>query len=155
MPLSLAVACLMPASEAYAQFAVNCSQHLHFDTVAACAGGGTIKVSAKSGKVARAGCAYVLGTPQRAVCTAKSFSTSGSIQVKVTAKTTNVSGPGVMQVKNFNIGTAAGGPTKTYLSATLTATPLTFGIGGDLIINGGQSIGSYSGSVVITVMYTP
>lgn len=154
--LSLAVAMLMPlAQAAQAQFAVNCTQALRFDTVAACGAGGTLKVTAKSGKITDIGCIIPLGTAKRGVCTARSFATSGSLQIKVSAKTVTVGGPGTMPVKQFNIGTASGGPTKTYTSAALTATPFTFGLGANLIGAGGQTLGNYSGQVVMTVIFTP
>lgn len=153
--LSLAVAALLPANEAYAQFAVNCTQKLQFDTIAACGAGGTLRVTAKSGKTTDLGCVIPLGTPQRAICSAKSFTTNGSLQIKVSAKTDKVSGPATMVVKSFNIGTSAGGPTKTYGSVTLTATPLTFGVGASLLATGGQTLGTYNGQVIMTVIFTP
>lgn len=153
--LSLAVALLMPLSEAAQAQAVNCTQALRFDTIAACGGGGSIKITPKSGKVSRSGCAFPFGTPLRAVCSAKSFATSSSIQVKVSATTAKINGPASMKVKSFKIGTAAGGPTKTWTAGMLSATPLVFGIGGNLNVNGGQSLGSYSGNLVITVTFTP
>ncbi|PJB70811.1 MAG: hypothetical protein CO093_06635 [Alphaproteobacteria bacterium CG_4_9_14_3_um_filter_47_13] len=154
--LSLATALLMPIAEtAWAQLAVNCTQALRFATIAACGGGGTLRVTAKSGKTTDLGCIIPLGAAKRAVCTVKSFATSGSLQVKVTAKSMKIGGPASMSVKNFNIGTAAGGPTKTYASVSLTATPLTFGVGGSRLATGGQTTGNYSGQLVMTVMFTP
>lgn len=153
--LSLAVAMLMPMAEAaQAQFAANCTRSLIYDTFAEC-GGGKITVTPNTGNVLTNGCVVVLGSPKQALCTAKNFATTGSINVQMTAKKINLTGPGVMQLKNFNIGTAAGGATKTYTSASLTATPLLFGIGGRLLVNGGQALGAYSGKVTVTVTFTP
>lgn len=152
--LSLAVAALLPVSEAYAQLAVNCTRAIQYGSLAACGGGGSIKVT-PAGAVTTNGCVVVFGTPKQALCSVKSFATTGSIQVKLSAKTTNVTGPGAMQVDNFNIGTAAGGPTQTWTSVALTATPLKFGIGGALDVNPGQVNGIYTGNLIMTVTFTP
>ena len=153
--LSLAVALLLPISEAYAQFDLNCTRPIQFGSFAPCGGGGSVTVTPATGNVTTAGCVVLLGTPKQALCSVKSFATSGSIQVKLSAKTTNIAGPGVMQVKSFNIATAGGGPTRTWTSAALTATPLSFGVGGKIAAGGGQLNGNYSGSLIMTVMFTP
>jgi len=151
--LSLAVASLLPVAEAYAQQA-NCTQGLQFASLAPCGGGGSVKIT-PGGAVSDVGCVIIMGAPKQAVCTVKSFATTSSIQVKMAAKTTNVTGPGLMQLKSFNIGTAAGGPTKIWTDAALTATPFTFGIGGLLDINAGQVNGIYNGGLIVTVTFTP
>ncbi len=152
--LSLAAATLLPAAEAYAQLAVNCTQALRFATFAPCSAGGSIKVT-PGGAATDGGCVVLLGVPKQAVCSAKSFATTGSIQIKLAPKTTNVTGPGTMPLKSFNIGTAAGGPTKTWTDAALTATPLVFGVGGLLGVSPGQPNGIYSGNLIMTVTFTP
>lgn len=154
--VSLAVALLLPMAEvAHAQLAANCTQALQYGTLAACIGGGTVRVTPASGKVFTSGCAVVMGSPKQAKCTVKSFATNGSLQIKVSAKTVNITGPGTMPVNQFNIGTVAGGSTKTYTSLALTATPLAFGVGGEVTLSGGQAFGNYSGNVIMTVIFTP
>jgi hypothetical protein len=152
--LSLAAAALWPVAGAHAQLAVNCTQVMNFDDLAACGGGGSVKVT-PGGAVSDGGCVLVLGTPKQAKCSVQNFATSGSIQVKMSAKTINLTGAGTMQLKSFNIATPAGGPTKTWTDVALTATPLEFGVGGLLSVNPGQSNGVYSGNVIMTVTFTP
>ncbi|MCB9990424.1 MAG: DUF4402 domain-containing protein [Rhodospirillales bacterium] len=155
VPLSLAVALLIPLSEAYAQFDLNCAQALRFGSVAPCGGvGGSITIT-PAGAISSKGCVVMMNTPKQALCTVKSYATSGTIQVKLSAKKTVVNGPGTMDVKAFNIATAGGGPTYTFSSTALTATPMTFGVGGRLIINAGQAFGAYSGNLMMKVTFTP
>ncbi len=156
--ISLAVALLMPTAEvAQAQFAVNCSRPILYDTFAPCGGGGTITVTPNTGKISTNGCIVILGTPKEARCSAKSFATTGSISIQLSAKQLDIKGGGTrtMSVKNFNIGTSAGGPTKVYTSAALTADPLLFGVGADLLVGPAQTNGAYSGNLVMTVIFTP
>lgn len=154
--LSLAIAMLMPlASPAMAQMTIKCPTGLRFGNFATHGGnGGRITVT-PGGGVNTTGNIVTLTAPQNGVCKVASFATTGSLQIKVSMDTMNVTGgTGVMSVNNFNIGTAAAGETKTYLSASLTATPLAFGVGGRLNINNNQVFGGYSGSITMTAIFT-
>ena len=154
--ITLAAALLMPLAEAaYGQLAVNCTQKLVFDTIAVCGAGGTLQVQ-PDGDVVSTACVIPIGGPQEGICKiAKITSTTGSLQLKMTATTTNISGPAAMKVQNFNLNTDAGGTTITFSSAALTKTFMTIGVGADLVANGGQLIGSYSGQLLLQAIFTP
>jgi len=156
--VSLAAALLWPGPQvAQAQLQVSCFQNLNYDTVAVCAGGGTLEVQPDGGVVTD-GCILALGAPQQASCQIKKITstTTGSLALKVTTNATNVTaGVNKMQVKSFNIDTDNGGPTVTYTAASITKKAFKVGVGADLVSTGGQVSGSYSGQLMFVVTYTP
>lgn len=152
--LSLAIATFMPFSEALAQIAVTC-QPIRYGTLADC-GGGKLTVT-PGGVVNTIGCIAVLGTPQAGLCKATGItSTTGSVAFELSAKSAVIAtGANNMVVSKFNIGTSGGGRTKTYTSVSLTGTQLSAPIGGRLRVVDPQAQGSYTGSLIMTVTFTP
>ena len=98
-----------------------------------------------------------MGTPQPGVCKATGItSTTGTVAFQLSAKAANVSVSGkTMVVSKLNIGTSKGGRTKSYTSKTLTSTQLTVPIGARLNTTYPQQQGSYVGSMIMTVTFTP
>ncbi|GEM_PF-1938294 len=152
--LSLAIASMMPFSQAMAQIAITC-QPIQYGTLADC-GNGKLTVT-PGGAVNTNGCPIVLGTPQPGVCKATGItSTTGSVEFQLSAKAANISVSGkTMVVSKFNIATSKGGRTKTYTSKTLTSTQLTVPIGARINTVFPQQQGSYVGSMIMTVTFTP
>jgi len=147
---------LMPLSEmAHAQFAVNCTRSLIYDTLASCGLKGTVTITPATGNVSVKGCIPVLGTALAGRCTVKSFATSGSLKVQALTKKTNLTGAGTMEISDFNIATAGAGRTKTWTSGQLTATPLVFDVGGKLKVGAPQANGVYSGKIMMRATFTP
>ncbi len=158
--LTLAAAACLPlgAEPVLAQFSANCYQKMKFGQIADCApaGGGRLTIAPTGAVNTGSGCFVLLGTPQPALCKAASFVTTGSIKISVTAAKVSMTGPGSnIKIDNLNIATPAGGNQKTYLSASLSATPLVFGIGGRMRTNPNQAMGAYSGKLTVKVIFTP
>lgn len=154
--LSMAVACLVPVDRAYAQLNVTC-QPMRYGDIAPCAGGSGKVTVTPGGAVNTAGCLVLLGAPAPAVCKATGItSTTGSLRFSLPTNYTQVNtGGNTMKLSLFNIGTAAAGRIKNYLSASITGTKITAPIGGRLRIDPGQAVGTYSGSLIMTVTFTP
>jgi hypothetical protein len=152
--LSLVVAGMMPLSEAMAQIDIAC-QPIQYGSLADC-GGGKVTVT-PGGAVSTKGCIALLGTPQPGICKATGItSTTGSVEFKLSAKSVNISaGANSMVVSKLNIGTANGGRTYTYNSTTITGTQISAPIGARLNVSNPQPQGSYSGSLIMTVTFTP
>ena len=158
--LSLAVAALMPLPHAAMALDVKCTRDIQWGPFATCGGGAQITITpqATSKVNTGAGCAVLLGTPQRGLCKVISLTstTTGSLKIQMTAKAASLKKAGAtMAISKFNIDTKAGGPTKLYLPSKLTTKTFVFGVGARMNAGAGQAIGAYSGQITMMVTYTP
>ncbi len=160
--LSMAVACLAPfgiaflsARPALAQMTASCAQKLNFGKFAIAGGAASLTVT-PGGSVPPHPSVVTVIVPQAGQCKVSGFTgTTGSLKIQVSlASATMNNGVDVMTVKKFNIDTKNAGRTKIYFSVSLTKTSMPYDIGARLSMDGGDSVGSYSGSVVIIHTYT-
>lgn len=153
--LSVAVALCLPAVEpAMAQVGLQCSQKLAVGRFVNCGNGGYLTIGPTGAQKTGSGCFTFIDAPQQALCKAMTFATTGTLKISMSGTKLSMTGAGKITMDFFNIGTAAGGRTKTYTSGSLTASPLTFGIGGRMKIDNGEAAGSYSGKMTVTVTFT-
>jgi hypothetical protein len=154
--LSAAAVCLFPfPQKAEAQMVFNCLQNLEFGTFAIGGGGGRLRVRPTAGTVRDLTDVIAIAGGQQGICKVSNITgTTGTLELKVLSNKIDISGPGNIKVNNFDIGTQKGGRTKTFTNADLTNKTVTFNLGATLHAMPSESIGTYTGALIIRATYT-
>lgn len=146
--LSVLAAAALPPSPAHPQ-TVKCIQDIQFGSIVSCGTANTVRID-PTGTRSASGCLVVSGPSSRGRCIIKGkFFPVTPMTVSITAPSYNIaSGGNKMVVDNFDLNTAAAGPT-----ITVTAFITTVDIGATLNVGASQAAGTYTGAATINVNY--